>query len=136
MNVLKKRILPVVAGLLAGWAVVFLLEAVNHIFYPPPLDIDFNDKLQLTEFMETLPVTAFILLLLAWMIGAFIGGIAGALVNRNVRKNTAIIVGVVMALGSIINMTMVPHPTWLMITASLGYVPMAYLGARLIANKK
>ncbi|MCE7991628.1 MAG: hypothetical protein HEP71_06600 [Roseivirga sp.] len=135
MNVFKKRILPVIAGLLAGWVAIFALEAVSHIFYPPPADLDFTDKAALTAFMETLPTLAFVLLLISWMIGTFIAGMIGALVNKEAWKNSAIIIGVLLALGSIINMTLVPHPTWLIISASIAYVPSAYAGARLIAQK-
>ena len=135
MSVFKKRILPVLAGLVTGWLVIFLLESVNHIFYPPPADIDHTDKEVLTAFMETLPTMAFIMLLLSWMIGTFIAGIVGARLNQAAWKNSSIIIGVILALGSIINMTMIPHPTWLIIIASVGYVPTAYAGARLITRK-
>ena len=136
MNVLKKRILPVVAGLLTGWTVIWILEAVNHQIYPPPTGLDYTDMEAITAFMESLPTGAFVLLLAAWMIGAFAGGTVGALVNKLAWRNTAIIVGVIMALGSIVNMTMIPHPTWLMVVASIGYVPMAYAGAKIISKKK
>lgn len=136
MNVLKLRILPVVAGLLVGWTVIWILEAVNHQIYPPPADLEYNNKEAITAYMETLPTGAFVLLFVAWMIGAFAGGTVGALVNKKAWKNTSIIIGVIMALGSIVNMTMIPHPTWLMVVASIGYVPMAYLGAKIISNNK
>lgn len=135
MNVFKKRILPVIAGLFVGWVAIFVLESINHIFYPPPTDIDFTDKEALTAFMQTLPTLAFVLLLLSWTIGTFIGGMVGAAVNKSAWKNTSIIIGVIMALGSIINMTLIPHPTWLIIIASVAYVPCAYLGARQIGLK-
>lgn len=135
MNVFKKRILPVIVGLLVGWVVIFGLEAINHIVYPPPADLDFTDKAALTEFMQTLPAMAFVLLLISWMIGTFIAGMVGALLNREAWKNSAIIIGVILALGSIINMTMIPHPTWLIIAASIAYVPTAYAGGRLIGLK-
>ncbi len=135
MNVFKKRILPVIAGLLTGWVVIFGLEAVNHLFYPPPTGLDYTDTEALTEFMETLPTLAFVLLLVSWMIGTFVAGIVGALLSQDAWKNSAIIIGVILALGSIINMTLVPHPTWLIIVASIAYVPCAYAGARFIANK-
>lgn len=135
MNVFKKRILPVIVGLFVGWVAIFVLEAVNHIFYPPPAEIGFTDKEALAAFMQTLPTLAFVLLLIGWMIGVFLGGMAGAMVNKSAWKNTSIIIGVIVALGSIINMTFIPHPTWLIIIASVGYVPCAYLGARQIGLK-
>ena len=136
MSVFRKRVWPVVAGLLTGWVVIFLLEMVNHQFYPPPVGLDYQDKEVVTAFMQSLPTGAFVLLLVAWMIGALAGGAVGAWVNPQAWRNTAIIVGVILALGSIINMTLIPHPTWLMISASLGHVPMAYVGARIISNRK
>ncbi len=135
MKVFKKRILPVIVGLLAGWVAIFGLEAISHILYPPPTDLGFTDKQAVKEFMQTLPTMAFVLLLISWMIGTFIAGMVGALLNNEAWKNSAIIIGVILALGSIINMTLIPHPTWLMIVASLAYVPTAYSGGRLIGLK-
>jgi len=135
MSVFKKRVLPILAGLVTGWIVIFILEAVSHQFYPPPEGLDFTNKEAVTTFMETLPTGAFVMLLAAWMIGTFTGGIVGGLINKLAWRNTAIIIGVILALGSIINMTLIPHPTWLMVVASVGYVPMAYFGARIISRK-
>lgn len=136
MNVFKKRILPVIAGLVTGWVVIFILEAVNHIFYPPPANLDITDKQAMSAFMQSLPTLAFVLLLLSWMVGTFTAGLAGGLVNKSAWKNTAIIIGVILALGSIINMTMIPHPTWLVVVASVAYVPTAYAGGRIAGNQK
>ena len=135
MRIFKKRILPVILGLVTGWIVIMILEGLNHQVYPPPANLDYTNQEAIAAFMQTLPTAAFILLLVSWMIGAFTGGLVGALVNKLAWKNTAIIVGAIMALGSIVNMTLIPHPTWLMIVASIGYVPMAYFGAKLIHNR-
>ena len=125
------------AGLLVGWVAIFGLETtVNHALYPPPADLDFTNKEAITDFMNSLPTQAFVLLLVTWMFGTFIGGLVGGWVYKPNFKNTAIIIGLVIAIGSIINMTMIPHPTWLMIVASIGYIPFAYAGGRLIAIKK
>jgi hypothetical protein len=136
MHVFKKRILPVIGGLVVGWVVIFLLEAVNHLFYPPPENLDFTDKAAMSAFMETLPTLAFVLLLLSWMAGTFAAGLVGGLISKSAWKNTAIITGVILALGSVINMTMIPHPTWLVIVASVLYVPMAYAGGRIVGYQK
>ena len=135
MSVLKKSVLPVIAGLVSGWVVIFILEAVNHQIYPPPADLDYTNSESVNAYMESLPNGAFMLLLAAWMIGAFAGGTVGGLLNKAGWRNKAIIIGVIMALSSIINMTLIPHPTWLMVVASVGYVPMAYIGARIISTQ-
>jgi MFS family permease len=135
MSAFKNRVLPVIAGLATGWLVIFVLEAVNHQIYPPPTELDFTDKAALTQFMETLPTMAFVLLLISWMIGAFVAGMVGAKVKQQNSRNTTIIIGVILAMGSIINMIMIPHPVWLMILASVGYVPFAYFGGKLVSEK-
>lgn len=136
MKVIKNHVLPVLAGLLTGWVVVMILEAVSHAFYPPPADLDYTDKEAMAAFVQTLPTAAFLLLLLAWMAGAFAGGLISGLINNQKAGNNAILVGALLALGSIINMTIIPHPTWLMITASVGYVPFAYTGGIMATYKK
>lgn len=135
MKTLRERILPVIFGVIVGGFVIFLLELANHAFYPPPTDLDFYDRQKVMEFMEALPTASFVLLLVAWMIGAFAGGSAAALLNRKSWKNNGIIVGVILALTSVVNMVMIPHPAWLMITTCIGYVPFAYLGASLFKHR-
>ncbi len=135
MKIFKKRILPVILGLVAGWVSIAIFDALNHQVYPSPDGLDYTDKDAILALIESLPTGAFVLLLAGWMIGAFTGGLVGALVNKEAWRNTGIIVGVILALSSIINMTLIPHPTWLFIVASIGYVPMAYLGAKLIHKR-
>ena len=136
MSVFKKRILPVLAGIFSGWVVIAVFDALNHQIYPSPDRLDYTDKDAILAFIESLPTGAFVLLLIGWMVGAFAGGLVGGLVNKEAWRNTGIIVGVILALSSIINMTLIPHPTWLMVAASRGYVPMAYAGSKIISRKK
>jgi len=46
------------------------------------------------------------------------------------------IVGALLMLAGIMNMIMIPHPTWLWVLGITVYLPAAYLGARLIKGRQ
>ncbi len=132
---MKKRVLPVVVGLVSGWIVVFALERLNHVIYPTPAGADPFTKEDIAAIMAEIPIGAFVLLFLSWMISATVAGSVASVMSRPNWRNNVIIVGVVLSIGALVNMMMIPHPTWLIIASGIGYVPCAYFGGRLFKNK-
>ena len=133
---MKNRVLPVVIGLLAGWVTIFVLEFLNHQIYPAPEGADLSTKEGVVALMEVIPTGAFVLLFVSWMVSAFVAGGVTAMVNQVHWRNNAIIVGVILSIGALINMVIIPHPTWLVLASGIGYVPGSFFGARLFKNFK
>jgi hypothetical protein len=132
---MMRNALVLLAGLAVAAAAIAAIEALGHMMYPLPPGLDTHDRAQLSAYIETLPLPAFLFVLAAWAGGVLAGaGTVALLVKRPSPFFIVIITGIVL-LASIGNMLMLPHPLWFML-AALVLIPAAgYLGCRLVGCK-
>ncbi len=67
------RIGAVLGGLLAGGIAVFAIQAISSLIYKMPVDLDQNDLQAMSEWVGSLPVGAFLFVLVSEACGYFIG---------------------------------------------------------------
>jgi hypothetical protein len=126
--VIVRVILSVVAGVVAGTAVVFLVESLGHRVFPPPAGLNPSDPESIRAAMAKLPIGALLAVLVAWIAGSFAGGWLAALIARRVVP--ALIVGFLILAASAVNLIMIPHPVWFAIAGLLVILPAAWLGGK------
>jgi hypothetical protein len=126
---MRRSVVSVVVGFLAGALVVGLLEALGHRLYPPPAGIDLNDPEALKTIIKSLPRGALIMVLVAWTAGSLTGGFVAALIALRRKTVHALIVGGLQMLAGGVTMLMIPHPSWFVITSFLVVIPASSLGA-------
>jgi hypothetical protein len=142
----QNYILPVVLGTIAGVALVFLGENLMHSMYPLPNGIDESNFTELGNWMKSLDMSAYLLLLSSYAIGAFVSGITSTLVlkkmvfddekllaaakegNFGAFKWPSIISGIMLTLAGIFNLLSISHPIWFSIVNVVEFLPFAYLG--------
>ncbi|MDZ4728350.1 MAG: hypothetical protein SH820_00165 [Xanthomonadales bacterium] len=107
-----RKISAVLLGVLVAFATVMLVEWLGHQVYPPPPNLDFKDPEQLRQFTSNLPLGAFLLVLLGWLLGTLSGGLTACFVAREKPLVFASIIGAIMLAATIANLAMIPHPTW------------------------
>lgn len=134
---LARSVLAVIAGVVVGGLAVGLIEGLNYVLFPPPAGLSLSDPEALGRFAASLPTTAYAIVGLAFMLGALVGGaVAGWVVGRRLVV-PGIIVGVILAGSSVLNLvdpSLPPHPTWMWAPALLA-APMGWLGAWLVARR-
>jgi len=124
--------LAVLAGLVCGGVAVALIEALGHYFFPPPESLAPE---AFCAYFLTVPIMAFVFLLLAWGLGALIAGMVAKLVYRANNK-PAFVAGTIQLIFVLINLFMIPcHPLWVEIIGTLLPVPMAMLGSRFFSTR-
>ena len=133
---MKNRILAIIAGLVIGWVIVGLGDVVTHKLFPAPTDFDYTDKQALKTFIEGLPVAAFVSMILVWAISAFLGGMTTGKIAKSNWKRLCLITGGILLLANVANMFVIPHPTWVNIVTVIMYLPLAYLGGKIIQKAK
>lgn len=130
MNPRLKSILAVVAGIVSGAVVISVVEMLSP--YRPPEGLDFNDKAKIAEWVQTLPVSAFGILLL----GYFLGSVAGGWVTNRIASSTpyrpALVTGFGMFAAGLMNLIAIPHPLWFTVGSSLLYFAGAWIGGRMV----
>ena len=133
---MARSILAVVAGLVTAFVVIFVIEAVGHIFYPPPPDIDMRDPQVIKSLMENAPTGSLIVVLIGWALGSFIGGLVTSHVAIKNKLTHSIITGALLMISGIANMIMLPHPVWMWIFGLLISIPFAYWGSRYLNKNR
>lgn len=123
-----KKILVIIAGVVTGTIIIFLVESLGHLIYPPPKGIDVHDIEALKDMMKEIPLGALLFVLLAYALGSFCGGLISGLLSKSSKIINSIIVGAVLMTFGIINLLMIPHPFWFSIVSTLTYIPCAYFG--------
>ena len=138
---LLRNIAAVITGFCIGGIVNNFIIKLNALIFPMPEGMSFSDmqdkeKLPaILEWFESLPQSAFILVLVAHLSQAFIGGFVAALIsNKKHAVLVAMIVGVLSLLGGIIVFMLIPGPAWLLIEMPL-YLVVAWLAGKLVLRK-
>lgn len=124
-----RKILGVLAGIITGFVIVYLVEMVGHAVYSPPPDMDMTNMEAMKEFVKTLPIGALLFVLAAWTIAAFGGGIVAIIIAKDKPAVLAAIVGGVILLASAINLFMIPHPVWFSVSAVILILAATFMAA-------
>ena len=136
MHPILRNILAVIVGWLIGSAINMGLIQIGHQIYPLE-GVDINDMDALASVMPTLSYEYFIFPFLAHALGTLVGAFVAATIAANNKMKFAIAIGCFFLIGGIINVVMLPSPTWFAILDIVGaYIPMAMIGGKLAIRKK
>lgn len=125
-----RKILGLIAGILVAFVSLWLIDAIGHIFYPIPADLDQNDMAAWAEFVKAMPLGALLFVLAGWFIATLVGGWLACFIVKVKPMLFAGIVGGLMLIVNIISLVMIPHPLWFSITAVIGILLATYLAAK------
>ena len=136
MNPILKNILAVLTGIIIGSAVNMGIIMISSSIIPPPGGADVTTMEGLKASMHLFQPKHFIMPFLAHALGTFAGAILTALIAANHKMIFAMIIGVFFLAGGIMNILMLPSPTWFTVLDLVGaYIPMGYLAAILVVKK-
>src|SRR3954468_14389919 len=99
-------------GVVLAGAIVFGVEILGHRFYPPPENIDFNNREALRELLANAPVGALGFVLAAWGLGTCAGTAVAARLAPQRPELHGGVTGLFPLLAAVANMILLPHPTW------------------------
>jgi hypothetical protein len=116
------------AGVAVAIGIIFGMEWIEGTIYPAPAGFDYNNPEAIKQLIAHMPAGAFGMLLAGYAIASFAGGVTATLVSGRAYRNPALVTGVVVMIGGILNMMEAPHPTWFTIINLAEYVPFALLG--------
>jgi hypothetical protein len=131
-----RNILAVIAGLFVGSLVNMAIIQLNmRVLFPVPEGVDLRDMEQLTAHMQTLPVTAFLVVMVAHLGQAFVGGWVAARLAAVRPMILAMIVGGVSLAGGISAMLMIDGPGWMAVELPL-YLVAAWLAGSIELRRR
>ncbi len=100
-------------GMFAAALTVALIEGISSQLHKSPANLDPSDPEAMSKWVATLPVTAFLMLVVAWGAGAYVGTVLARILSVGRSTGPAIGVAAVLTIATIANLVMLPHPWWL-----------------------
>ncbi len=126
-----KSLLVILAGLIMGGVVIAAIEYAGHLIYPPPAGLDLADPAAMAALqahIDTLPLPAFLMVLLAWLFGAIDGALlASWLAPRKPQRHGAI-VALLLFLLAVVNVVSLPHPLWMAVATPFVFISGGFIG--------
>ena len=125
-----RLILAFLAGAVALSLTVAGLQAVGHAVWPLPTGIDPKDAAQMAGFVEAMPLAAKAWALLAYAIATTVAVLVATTIARPRWKGLGIALGLLMVGLCALNVSLLPHPLWMLIAMLAIPLPIAMGVAR------
>jgi hypothetical protein len=136
MNKIVRNILAVLAGLFVGGKVNMILIENSSAIIPSPSGVNVTTVEGLKAGLHLFEPKHFIMPFLAHALGTFIGALLASIIAASNQLRIALGIGIVFFIGGTIAVYMLPAPLWFnLVDLIFAYIPMAYLAAKIIANK-
>jgi len=130
MTILR-NIAAVLLGLVVGSMLnMAIIELNTSVFFPAPPGMDFNDPEAFSAYMAELPAAAFLVVMVAHLTQAFVGGLIAAFAGKTRPMMLSMIVGGFTMLGGIMAFMMFDSPAWMLIEMPL-YIVCAWGAGRI-----
>jgi hypothetical protein len=133
-----KRVLSIIAGVVAGYAITFIGGAVVDAIHPMPLGFNYMDKAMMVEYISRIPQFVLVLMAFFWLLSAFTGGMVTAAIQKIHWRQPVMITSAILLAAQLLNliMTAPSHPLWMWIVALGAYLPFSLLGGWLVRRGK
>lgn len=135
MNPILRNVLAVVAGIILGGLVNMGLITIGPEIIPLPEGIDPNDVNSYETNGHLLETKHFLFPFLAHALGTLAGAFLAVKLGVSKQIVLGLIIGGVFLIGGITAATIIPAPTWFIITdLVVAYLPMGWLGWKLAGS--
>ena len=128
-----RRILALLAGFVVANVIIIAMQFVGGLIYGFP-KIAPGDTASIAAYTASLPTSAMLLLAFGYALGYLVGGY----LTRKISKWNSIvlpsILGILGTIGWTLNISNIPHPTWMIVLGYLCFIPLALLGHRLASS--
>ena len=133
---MMRNLLALIAGLIVGMAVnMGLIELNTRVLHPLPAGTNAADPEQFNAYIATLPVTGFLVVMLAHLGQAFVGGWTAARLASSRPMMLAMMIGTLSLMGGIVMMTIVNPPAWMLVELPL-YLIVASIAGRIEQRRR
>jgi hypothetical protein len=142
-----RRFLAIFGGLMAGFWLILGITKLGNLIYPPPAFLDFakpetidpasieQAKIELAKIelaIKSTPTGMLWILLLAWALGTFVSAGIAARIAPTGKIGHGLAIGGIFLFSNLVQLLPFPYPVWFKIAGAAVFLPMAYLGARLV----
>ena len=123
--------MAVVFGIVVTVDLIIAIEALGHAVYPMPDGLDLTDREVLKASVMDAPIAALLLVLGAWLVATLVGGLLACFIAKESPLVYSAIIGGLVLMGTVINLSSIPHPLWFSITSVLAIIATIFVTSRL-----
>lgn len=135
MHPILKNVLAVLAGVLIGGALNMAIIMVSSHVIPPPDGADLKTMEGLKASMHLMEPKHFLMPFLAHALGTLVAACITAFIVPKQKMVYALGIAAWFMIGGVMNIFMLPSPTWFTITDLVGaYLPMGFLGGYIVTR--
>lgn len=138
MRAVLRSVAAVFAGFVVASVLMMIFESLNGRFLHPDLAEaaeGMTDREAIRALLAAAPITAFLVVLFGWVLGAFAGGwTVGRIAGRGPVRH-GLVLGLILTLAGVANNLMIPPPVWFWCVSLFVFLPAAYAGARLAPKR-
>ncbi len=138
MRQVLRSVVAVLAGFIVASVVMMAVEFANgHLFHPDLARAaeGVTDRESLRALLEQAPVTALLVVVAGWILGAVAGGWIAARLATRARLGHGLTLGVLLTMAGVASNLMLPPPLWFWVVSLPVFLPAVYLGARLALER-
>ena len=121
-----KTFLATVTGIIVGVFTIWAIEAIGHLLFPLPAELTPTNLEELKQVVMIMPIKSLLVVIIAQIIGVVSGMYVGFIVQRESLTPLYIIAGLFI-FSAVLNLILMPHPTWFMITDLLSILLVSLL---------
>ncbi len=130
MRPVIRSVLAVILGMLVAFVLIGVVQTIGMRIYPPPPGMDPMSPESIKAAMARVPLAALLFVLLSYTAGSVAGGWVAARMAPTRRMLHAMLVAALLFGAGLMNLFMIPHPTWFAVVSSALYWLGAWSGAR------
>ena len=130
-----RKIIGVMAGLMVAMLIITVIESLNAKLHPLPNGVNIEDREAMQGYINSLPKTAFIILLSGYLLASFFCGLVIRLIAKSDDRTPAYLASIGLTTAGIVNFFSFEHPWWVIIIGLLIFVPVTLYGFTLIKKK-
>ena len=125
-----RDILAGIAGVVIAVLIVFLADELSHMMYPMPASLDPSDTGDLRDYIATMPLSAFLMVMGGWVVATFVGSVVADRIGTAKVWIYPTIVGGFMFAATTANLILIPHPHWFTAVSLAAILVSAWLAWR------
>jgi hypothetical protein len=107
-----RDILAGIVGVVIAGSIVFLADELSHMVYPMPANLDPSDTGDVRDYIATMPLGAFFMVMGGWVVATFVGSVIADRIGTAKTWIYPTLVGGFMFAATTATLILIPHPHW------------------------
>lgn len=112
MKAILKSLLAILVGMVTAMIVIIAIQALSTSLHPMPEGVSPDDAEAMADYIGSLPVMAFVLVLISYFIATLDGVMLASWLAPNSPRAHGAVVFALLASGAVLNLLTIPHPGW------------------------